>query len=199
MQEVAHLGRIVVGSERAVEVERRSVAGAESDASRCMNDAAVERGAQHEPPVEQVAEAAARNVELSRAEHRHRRRLIGDEIGERLGGQPPRDAAVGTRAGHDLPAVAMPEHGGPDVGRRDRERPQAQPRGARAMPARFASNASGSVSRKNRSGSSAGAAPSSRVRTSTLMIASAVRAAPGARRRGPRRSSRSRPRARSPR
>jgi hypothetical protein len=67
VQEVGHLRRIIVGRERAGEIERRSDAVAERDASRRMDRAAIERGAQHDPPVEQIAEPAVLHGELSRA------------------------------------------------------------------------------------------------------------------------------------
>ena len=58
LEEVAHLVGIVVGAERAREIERAAVASSSAIEPGRVDRCAVERGAQHEPPVEEVADVA---------------------------------------------------------------------------------------------------------------------------------------------
>ncbi len=55
-EEVVHLVGIVVGTKRAREVERASVAITQLDGTGRVDRRAVEGGADHEPPVEEVAD-----------------------------------------------------------------------------------------------------------------------------------------------
>ena len=65
LQEVGHLLDGLVGPERPTEVERTSVGVGEVDVAGAVRCGPVEGGAQHQPPVEDVGEAAA--VEVERA------------------------------------------------------------------------------------------------------------------------------------
>ena len=61
--------------------------------------------AQHDPPVEEVAEVAARHVEPATGEERHRRLQVVDDVGDVCVGEPHDRGTV--VAGVDGDAVAV--------------------------------------------------------------------------------------------
>ena len=61
----------------------------------CTGRASIER-AQHDPPVEEVAEVAARHVEPAAGQERHRRLEVVDDVGDVVVGEPHDCRAVGT-------------------------------------------------------------------------------------------------------
>ena len=98
-EEVGEIGVVVFGPERAVQIERRAGAVVEVDRTSCVHRARVDERAQHDPPVEEVAEVAAQHVEPSAGEERHRRLEIVDDVGDVGVAQPDRRDTVGAGLG----------------------------------------------------------------------------------------------------
>ena len=71
--------------------------------------------AQHDPPVEEVPEVAARHLEAATGEERHRRLQVVDDVGDVFVGEP-----------HDRGAVVIGAHD--DAVAFDAERPRARRR-----------------------------------------------------------------------
>ena len=86
LEEVPHLVAVVVGVERAREVERASVGVVERDRSRGVDRRSVERGAEDEPPVEEMTDRSGVLVETAGSPEAHERLLVVDEIGELFDG-----------------------------------------------------------------------------------------------------------------
>ena len=107
LEEVPHLVTVVVGVKRAGEVERASVAVVEGERSRRIDGRAVERGAQDEPPVEQMADIAGALLERSGGPQAHERLLVVGEVGELLAVEPHVRRRVAPLAAldHDAPII----------------------------------------------------------------------------------------------
>ena len=103
-EEVRDVGVVVLGAERAVEVERCAVAIAEVDVAAGVHRAGVDERPQHDPPVEEVAEVAARHLEPATGEERHRRLQIVDDVGDVVVGEPHDRGAVVAGARRDAVA-----------------------------------------------------------------------------------------------
>ena len=98
-EEVRDLGVVVLGAERSVEVERCAVAIAEVDVAAGVHRAGVDERAQHDPPIEEVAEVAARHLEPATGEQGHRCLQVVDDVGDVFVGEP-----------HDCGAVVIGAH-----------------------------------------------------------------------------------------
>ena len=97
LEEVPHLVTVVVGAEGAREIERASVGVVEGDRARRVDGRAVERGAQHEPPVEQMADVAGALLERACGPQAHERLLVVGEVGELLAAELHVGGRVGSR------------------------------------------------------------------------------------------------------
>ena len=133
---------VVVGRERAGEVERRPVAILERHRAARVHRPVVDQRAQHHPPVEEVAEVAARHPQRAAGEERHRRLQVVDDIGDvGVGELDARDAVVARpHAQSRLVERERPRARRRDDGERLDTRARAHPasrgrRGRRSVPA----------------------------------------------------------------
>ena len=128
LDEGPHLLDGIVEGEPAAEVERPTVCVGEGDVTGGVRGRAVERGPDDEPPVEDVGQAPALDVECAAREPAHRRDLVDRQVGQLLGAQAEVHRAGGGRGRvpHDG-AVAVgderPAGGAVDL---DGERPERQ-------------------------------------------------------------------------
>jgi hypothetical protein len=102
-EEGAHLLVRIVGREAAADLSL------EGDVAARVDAAPVESRTKHQPPVEEVRQAALGHVQEPVAHQRDRRALVVDEVGQLLGRQPhPRLAAPAFR---DLDPLVSPGQG----------------------------------------------------------------------------------------
>ena len=112
-EEVRELRGVGVGREAATQIERRAVAIVEADGAARVDGPVVEDGAEDDPPVEELVEPPAREIELAGREERHRRDEVVDQIAEhgRVEAGDGRGVCI---AGRDRESTAV-----------ERERPRA--------------------------------------------------------------------------
>ena len=115
---------IVFGRERAVQVERGSVAVLERHRAAGVHRPLVDQRAQHHPPVEEVAEVAADHAQRARGQERHRRLQVVDDVGDVAVGELHHRDAVG--AGLHRHRRVVERERPRSRRRRDRERLDAQ-------------------------------------------------------------------------
>ncbi len=179
LEEVAHLVRVVAGSEPPREVERRAVAVGERDRSRRVDRRAVQCGPPHEPPVQEVADVALRLFEPVRGPHAHERLLVVHEVVELLRGRVVRGRrrrTAGPLAIVTRPSVTRSVHTLPSTSTVNGR--GATNSSAGTMQSAWASIAAGSSDPKKASGSRRGRSSSSRMRTSTRAMTAGYAVAP---------------------
>ena len=128
-EEMAQDVAIVVGTERAMQVERPTIPVAEGHRARRVDRPGVERGTKHEPPVQRVTEPARALVEPAARPHPHECLLVVYEVFELVASEIDSRHAVATPV-TDIDAVL---EGGQCPGITvdlDRQRTQVEARGA---------------------------------------------------------------------